>query len=104
MWGIAKIAGALLALIVWTAGTLASDDPRAPSRCDSYSLIASYLSDAFGEVRTAYGLSDTGAIAETFVSPRGSWTIVLRLPGGRGCVLLWGTAWQHILHPDGRPT
>ena len=79
---------AAIALIVVLITTAAS----AVGPCASRSDIVVFLKAHFGEVVVAQGLSSRGHLVEVFVSPAGSWTILLSQPDGQSCLADAGEA------------
>ena len=80
---------AAIALIATPTATAAG----AVGPCGSRSDIIAVLKDHFGEVGVGQGLSVRGHLVEVFVSPKGSWTIVLSEPDGQSCFADAGEAW-----------
>lgn len=65
----------------------------AVERCASRSDFVALLKDNFGEIVVAEGLSSSGHLVEVFVSPAGSWTILLSRADGLSCVVDAGDPW-----------
>jgi hypothetical protein len=61
--------------------------------CGKRTEIVRVLREAFGETAIAQGLAHTGAVAEVFTSPKGSWTIVATSPNGIACMVGAGESW-----------
>lgn len=80
---------AAIALIVPLAATTAG----AAEPCASRSDLVALLKDHFGEILMAQGLSSKGHLVEVFVSPGGSWTILLSRSDGLSCVVDEGAPW-----------
>ncbi|MGQ0681817.1 hypothetical protein [Bradyrhizobium sp.] len=80
---------AAFALIVPLAATAAG----AAGPCASRSDLASLLKDNFGEILVAQGLSSKGHLLEVFVSPAGSWTILMSRADGLSCAVDVGEPW-----------
>ena len=83
---------AAIALIVTLIAT-AAVAAVAVGPCASRSDFIAFLKDNFGEVEAGQGLSNRGHLVEVFVSPAGSWTILLLQPHGQSCVVDAGEAW-----------
>ena len=64
--------------------------PCAPSR----EAITKPLQEHHGEAKVADGITEGGALAELWLSPAGSWTLVIILPNGHACMLASGQNWQ----------
>ncbi|MGQ0683494.1 hypothetical protein [Bradyrhizobium sp.] len=84
-----------IALTVIFTSTAASAGP-----CASRPDFVAFLKDNFGELETGYGLSNRGHLVEMFVSPDGSWSILLSQPDGRSCLVDAGEAWI-VMSPAG---
>ena len=61
--------------------------------CASRSDFVALLKDNFGETLVAEGLSSRGHLVEVFVSPAGSWTILLSRADGLSCLVDEGEPW-----------
>ena len=83
---------AAITLIVTLIATVAG----AAAPCASRSDFIAFLKDNFGEVGVGQGLSNRGHLVEVFVSPAGSWTILLSQPDGRSCLVDAGEAWVMV--------
>ncbi|MBA7465821.1 hypothetical protein ES707_00993 [subsurface metagenome] len=80
---------AAIALIVPLAATAAG----AAGPCASRSDFGALLKDNFGEILVAQGSSSKGHLLEVFVSPSGSWTILLSQADGLSCAVDAGEPW-----------
>jgi hypothetical protein len=58
-------------------------------RTDIISKLANYKEEA-----EAIGLNKDGTLLEVFVSPQGTWTVLLSSPQGQSCIAAIGEAWQ----------
>jgi len=76
--------------------TLITTAAGAAQPCASRSDFVAFLKDHFGEVEVGQGLSNRGHLVEVFVSPAGSWTILLSQPDGRSCLVDAGEAWAMV--------
>ncbi len=88
---------AAITLIVTLTATAAG----AVAPCGARSDIVALLKDSFDEVDVGRGLSDRGLLVELFVSPAGSWTLVLTNSRGLSCLADAGEAWV-IRPPEDR--
>jgi len=79
-------------LIVTLTATAAS----AVGPCASRSDIIAALKNNFGEVEVGRGLSNRGHLVELFVSPEGSWTMLLSRPDGLSCLGDAGPVWDIV--------
>ena len=103
-------AGLMVALPVgWASGEI-PDDQKQESPvpytgqqvpCGKRSDVVRVLREAFGETALAQGLAHTGAVAEVFTSPKGSWTIVATSPDGMACMVGSGESWTPTVAHDG---
>lgn len=58
-------------------------------RTDIIRKLANYQEEA-----EAIGLNKDGTLLEVFVSPQGTWTVLLSSPQGQSCIAAIGEAWQ----------
>lgn len=78
----------------------------AQAMCAPHESAARMLLKDFGEVLAARGAmpENRGAI-ELYVSPAGSFTMLVVLPSGTACVMMGGEGWRSAEPPKpGRPT
>ena len=103
-------AGLMVALPVgWASGEMPQSQPSAKPPpytarqlpCGKRTDIVRVLREAFGETALAQGLAHTGAVAEVFTSPKGTWTIVATSPNGMACMVGAGDSWQPVVAHDG---
>ncbi len=93
----ATMAGRLIAAAL-VAGSLLASPPSAvasPS-CGARERIVKQLADGFNEKRSAMGLIAADVLLEIFVSPAGTWTVVISNASGLACVVATGEAWTTI--------
>lgn len=64
--------------------------------CGSRDAVAAVLEARFGETVTAAGVDSNGNLLEIFSSERGTWTVVLTIPGGPACLLSSGDGWSRV--------
>lgn len=64
-----------------------------PARCATRQHIVDWLVDGFDERQAAIGLMGSRALVELFVSPGGSWTILVTDPTGWSCMVASGQRW-----------
>jgi len=48
----------------------------------------------YREEAEAIGLNNDGTLLEVFVSPEGTWTVLLSSPQGQSCIAAIGQAWE----------
>src|SRR5262245_5959000 len=81
----------ILATAVWVGVT---GPARAEAmNCAERSSIVAKLSN-YKEEAEAIGLNKDGTLLEVFVSPEGTWTVLLSSPQGQSCIAAIGEAWQ----------
>lgn len=68
----------------------------APLVCGGHDSFASYLNDVHQEHLQSIGLTDGGLLLEVFVSPGGTWTILMTTPEGLACLLASGQSWESL--------
>lgn len=64
-----------------------------PARCATRQDLVDWVVDGFEERQAAIGLMGSQALVELFVSPGGSWTILVTDPTGRSCIAASGQQW-----------
>ncbi len=96
-------AAAALTLGCCTAPAFANPPPpmaRGPG-CGPRAGIAAALARNHAETPVSRGVSARGALVEVFASTRGTWTLVVTVPGGPSCLIAAGQDWQHLPRPAG---
>jgi hypothetical protein len=68
--------------------------------CGQRADIERMLKEQYGERQRAHGLASSGALAEIFTSPKGTWTIIATSPNGVSCMIGSGESWQTTLAAD----
>ena len=71
-----------------------------PLACGKRADVEKMLKEQYGERAMAHGLAHTGAVAEIFTSPKGTWTIIATSPNGMSCMIGSGKSWQTTLAGD----
>ncbi|MGL4280908.1 MAG: hypothetical protein ACRCS0_11115 [Albidovulum sp.] len=79
-----------------TFGLAAAAPPAfAQAICGQYEALRAVLTDDYGESVSGRGLQSETRMIELWRSPEtGSWTLLMILPSGMGCILASGTDWQ----------
>lgn len=86
---------ALIGSIALSALTLSSAAAQAINpHCGDHTEIISRLGKTYAEARAGLGLLDDGRMIEIFTSKRGTWTLLVTVPGGAACLVATGEAWQ----------
>jgi len=62
--------------------------------CIDHDTLVDSLAERFQERQLGYGLVGDIAIMELYVSPRGSWTVVMTDIAGRSCIVAVGEGWE----------
>ena len=75
---------------------LATDPAMAQPHCGTHDDIVSILTREYSESRQGIGLGDNGRVFELFVSPHGTWTVLVTLPKGLTCMVATGRSWESI--------
>lgn len=70
------------------------------SACGDRGKIAAALARTYEETVTARGISARGALVEIFSSKRGTWTLVVTVPGGPSCLVAAGRDWTGNIPVD----
>jgi hypothetical protein len=65
---------------------------EATNCADRTSIIAKLGN--YHEEAEAIGLNNDGTLLEIFVSPQGTWTVLLSSPQGQSCIAAIGEAWE----------
>jgi hypothetical protein len=66
-----------------------ADPMTCAERNDIVAKLANYREEA-----EAIGLNKDGTLLEVFVSPQGTWTVLLSSPQGQSCIAAIGEAWE----------
>ncbi|MGE5148360.1 MAG: hypothetical protein ACM3N5_16530 [Candidatus Eiseniibacteriota bacterium] len=90
MLRISAIAGAIVASSAFAAAANAADVPP----CGPRDQIVQAMKQIFDERPQATGLLSSKELFEVFVSPTGSWTILVTNPHGISCIAAAGDNWE----------
>jgi hypothetical protein len=82
-------------------GMLALLPPATARPCGMRDKIVKDITATFKEKRAAIGLLLTGDVLEVFVSPAGTWTIVVSKASGIACIVAAGEVWLQEPAPKG---
>lgn len=70
---------------------LIAASPALGASCLPRDAATEQLSQRYDEQPVARGLRANGTMAELWLSPKGSWTLLVTLPDGLSCILDGGT-------------
>lgn len=96
-----KLALGVAALAAVT-GLFAMTPPAMAGPCGARQTIVDGLAATYMEKRVGMGLTGAGQLLEIFVSPTGTWTIVVTVPSGQACIVAGGDAWMPEPKPPGQ--
>jgi len=88
-----KMLGLACALLF---GTLSASAVEAQSQCGPRDEVIRVLNAKFQENQRAVGLINEKAMMEIYISPMGTWTMVVTNEDGMSCVLAAGEAWDEM--------
>ena len=84
----------VLCFVVSTAVAETRSSPMSQESCGLRSDIVKLLREKHEEEQVAIGLENNNRLVEVFVSPRGSFTILLSYPIGYSCIATMGDGWE----------
>jgi hypothetical protein len=82
-----------LALGLALAGSFATQG-LAAEKCGEREKIVKALSEKFQESRRAMGLVSAQSVMEIYMSPKGTWTMLVSDTKGKSCIVAAGENWQ----------
>jgi hypothetical protein len=83
----------LLVLVSGSVPAASQTASQARMNCAERSAIVAKLG-GYHEEAEAIGLNNDGTLLEVFVSPQGTWTVLVSSPQGHSCIAAIGEAWQ----------
>ena len=89
-----KSSGFACALMIGTLVTALAPAAQAQGRCALHDAIVKVLAGKYQENRHALGLIDEKAVMEVFISPKGTWTMLVTDQRGLTCIIAAGDAWE----------
>lgn len=92
-WAAALGVASFIALAIGFALAVVAQPANAQMFCGDRAQLAHALKQRHDEVKVSAGLTAAGELVEIFVSPAGSWTMLITVPGGPTCVLGSGKQW-----------
>ena len=69
---------------------------EAAPQCGNHDKIVDVLGNKFKETRRVMGVVNAKAVMEIFMSPQGTWTIVITDTSGLSCITASGEEWQDV--------
>ena len=69
---------------------------QAAPQCSSHDKIVDALGNKFKETRRVMGVVNSRAVMEIFMSPQGTWTMVITDTSGISCITASGEEWQDV--------
>lgn len=72
----------------------------AQTACLDRAVLADRLAEQFQERQLGYGVVGEVAVMELYVSPHGSWTVLMTDPAGRSCIVAVGEGWETTASPE----
>lgn len=80
--------------VIAAATMLAAMPAQAQFFCDRHDDLVARLAETFREQRVASGLAGNAWIVELFVSPNGTWTVLMTDVQDRSCIVAAGDGWE----------
>jgi hypothetical protein len=75
--------------------------PAIAAPCGPRDEVVRQLATDMGQEHRAIGLTQSGALAELFMTPDGSsWTLIISLPQGFSCIIAAGHDWVERKDPQ----
>jgi hypothetical protein len=76
------------------AAILLAPSAAAQFVCGPHQNISEKLKKSYTETPVSMGVTTGGGIMKVFVSPEGSWTLVVTQPNGMSCLIAAGQDWE----------
>ena len=73
-----------------------ADRAEAALPCGNHDKIVNVLVDKYKEARRVMGVVNSTAVMEIFMSPQGTWTILITDTSGQTCITASGEEWQDV--------
>ena len=73
-----------------------ADRAEAAFPCGSHDKIVNVLAGKYKEARRVMGVVNASAVMEIFMSPQGTWTILITDTSGKTCITASGEEWQDV--------
>src|SRR5688572_5647398 len=68
----------------------------ATPQCGDHDKIVEVLGNKFKEARRVMGVVNSKAVMEIFMSPQGTWTMLITDTSGLSCIAAAGEEWQDV--------
>ena len=69
---------------------------KAAPPCGNHEKIVDFLGNKYKESRRIMGVVNSTAVMEIFMSPQGTWTMVITDTSGISCITASGEEWQDV--------
>ena len=86
----------LLAALTATSLVSIADKAEAALPCGNHDKIVNVLADKYKEARRVMGVVNAKTVMEIFMSPQGTWTILITDTSGKACITASGEEWQDV--------
>jgi hypothetical protein len=73
-----------------------SGEAAAALQCGKHDDVAKVLTAKFKETRRVMGVVNSTAVMEIFMSPQGTWTMLVTGTNGTSCITASGEEWQDV--------
>jgi hypothetical protein len=91
-----NLAGLACALVIGTLSSSIAIPAQAQDQCGPRDKVVKVLNAKYQESQRALGLINEKAMMEVYISPAGTWTMVVTNEAGIACVLAAGEAWDEM--------
>ena len=68
----------------------------AAAPCGNHDALAKSLNTKFKEARRVMGVVNARSVMEIFMSPQGTWTVLVTDTTGTACIIASGQDWQEV--------
>jgi hypothetical protein len=85
-----------LAVVLTAAPLFDLAGEAAAMQCANHDSMTKALTGKFKETRRAMGVVNSTAVMEVFMSPQGTWTVVVTDTRGIACIAASGDEWQDV--------
>ena len=87
-----KLAAAVAAVSLF----IIAGGANAAAPCGSHDAITKSLTTKYKEARRVMGVVNAKAVMEIFMSPQGTWTVLVTDTTGASCIIATGQDWQEV--------